>query len=110
MGYTNYWKQKKSFSDSEWKQIKDEYDYIKDVCNSIIIDQSKNDDEIVFNGINDNEHETFVLLKNVRTVAHYENEDLSFNFCKTAHKPYDMAVWHLLTFIKQYGIEISRDR
>jgi len=110
MGYTNYWEQEKSFSDNEWKQIKDEYDYIKQVCNSTIIDQTESDDEIVFNGVNEMEHETFILSKNVRTVADYEGENLAFNFCKTAHKPYDIAVWHLLTFIKQFGIKISRDR
>ena len=110
MGYTNYWKQKKSFNDSEWNDIKDEYDYIKDVCESIIIDESKKDDEIIFNGIGKMEHETFILSKNARTVAYYEGEDLSFNFCKTAHKPYDIAVWHLLTFCQKHGLKISRDR
>ncbi len=110
MGYSNYWKQKKSFSNPEWKEIKDEYDYIKEVCNSIIDDQTKDDDEIVFNGKGDEMCETFVLLKNARTVADYEGQDISFNFCKTRQFQYDIAVWHLLTFIKQYGIEISRDR
>ena len=62
MGYTNYWEQEKSFSDNEWKQIKDEYDYIKQVCNSTIIDQTESDDEIVFNGVNEMEHETFIFI------------------------------------------------
>ena len=110
MGYTNYWKQKKSFNDSEWNDIKDEYNYIKDVCESFIKDETEKDDEIIFNGIGKMEHETFILSKNARTVAYYEGEDLSFNFCKTAHKPYDIAVWHLLTFCQKYGLKISRDR
>jgi len=105
MGYTNYWKQKKSFNDSEWNDIKDEYDYIKDVCESIIIDESKKDDEIIFNGIGEIGHETFVLFKGAMS----RNGD-GFGFCKTAHKPYDIAVWHLLTFCQKHGLKISRDR
>ena len=60
MGYTNYWYQKKSFSENEWKRVKDEYDYIKEICEGIIIDESEkakkewklkdDDDVIVFNG------------------------------------------------------------
>ena len=45
MGYTNYWYQNKSFTDQEWKKIKEEYDYIKDVCQGIIIDETKSNDE-----------------------------------------------------------------
>ena len=41
MGYTNYWYQKKSFSENEWKRVKDEYDYIKEICEGIIIDESE---------------------------------------------------------------------
>ena len=57
MGYTNYWDQTKSFTDKEWKKVKDEYEYIKEICEDIIIDQTKEADEIVFNGIKDLSHE-----------------------------------------------------
>jgi len=115
MGYTNYWYQSKSFTDKEWKKVKDEYDYIKEICEGIVVDQTKNSDEIVFNGntIGNLDHETFVLAKNPRTEKSYEGENLSFNFCKTAEKPYDIAVWHLLFFTKKNTkalSEISRDR
>tara|TARA_R100000655_G_C2974830_1_gene190956 strand:+ start:105 stop:434 length:330 start_codon:yes stop_codon:yes gene_type:complete len=109
MGYSNYWKQEKSFDDSEWKQIKDEYELMKLELGEIQ-DQTESDDEIAFNGIGEEQCETFILSKNVRTVADFEGQDLSFNFCKTRELPYDLAVWHLLTFIKQFGIKISRDR
>jgi len=33
-------------------------------------------------------HETFIL----------EKKATDFSFCKTAQKPYDIYVWHLLTF------------
>ena len=113
MGYTNYWKQNKSFTDKEWKLVKDEYDYLKEVCEGINIDETKKTDEIVFNGIRKKEedHETFVLTKQFRK-PFYKGDNIKFNFCKTARKPYDLAVWHLLTFVKMIApnsIDIRRD-
>ena len=49
MGYTNYWEQTKAFTDQEWKTVKDEYNYIKEVCSNIITDESKSSNEIIFN-------------------------------------------------------------
>ena len=107
MGYTNYWHQHNDFTDTEWSQIKQEYEYIKEACETIIVDQSENKDEIIFNGmaIKGLDHETFYINK--------KNDRESFNFCKTARKPYDLAVWHLLYFINnETGAmkKISRDR
>ena len=31
MGYTNYIHQKRSFTDEEWKQVLQEYDYVKEI-------------------------------------------------------------------------------
>jgi hypothetical protein len=111
MGYTNYWHQHNDFTDTEWKQIKEEYEYIKEVSEGIIVDETKKTDEIVFNGKH-LDHETFVLNKNTNTKKDYEGQDLSFNFCKTARKPYDLAVWHLLCFVQRIcpDFAISRDR
>ena len=39
MGYTNYWHQHNDFTDIEWKQIQEEYDYITEVCEDIIVDE-----------------------------------------------------------------------
>jgi hypothetical protein len=116
MGYTNYWTQKKPFNNIQWNTIKKEYDYIKENFSDddgIIEDQTEKSDEIIFNGKSkDNlDHETFVLTKNFRK-PFYSGDDVKFNFCKTARKPYDLAVWHLLTFVKMIApnsIEIKRD-
>ena len=116
MGYTNYWTQKKPFNNSQWNIIKKEYDYIKENFSDddgIIEDQTIKSDEIIFNGKskNDQDHETFVLTKNFRE-PFYSGDDVKFNFCKTARKPYDLAVWHLLTFVKMIApnsIDIRRD-
>ena len=107
MGYTNYWTKKRSFTDDEWKRIKDEYEWIQEMGEDIIVDQSENKDEIMFNGmaIKGLDHETFYIDK--------KNDKKSFDFCKTNRKPYDLAVWHLLYFIyNETGAmkEISRDR
>ena len=91
MGYTNYWYQRRSFTDEEWSKVLDEYDYIKDVLGgSVIVDESKPEygfecKEIVFNGNPENksDHETFVLTKEAKTKPDYEGQDISFNFCKT---------------------------
>tara|TARA_R100001143_G_scaffold59491_1_gene58126 strand:- start:206 stop:529 length:324 start_codon:yes stop_codon:yes gene_type:complete len=106
MGYTNYWTNKRAFTNDEWKRVKDEYKWLKEMANVIIIDESKNDDEIIFNGNpkDEQDHETFYINK--------KNDKESFNFCKTARKPYDLAVWHLLYFINnETGAmkKISRD-
>jgi hypothetical protein len=94
MGYTNYWHNKRAFTNDEWKKVKDEYEWLKEMAEGIIIDESKNNDEIIFNGnsIGNLDHETFYISK--------KNNEPSFNFCKTARKPYDLIVWHLLYFIK----------
>ena len=106
MGYTNYWTNKRAFTDDEWKRVKDEYEWLKEMGEGIIVDESKNNDEIIFNGnsIGDLGHETFYINK--------KNDKESFSFCKTARKPYDLAVWHLLYFINnETGAmkKISRD-
>ena len=114
MGYTNYWHQHNDFTDIEWGQIKEEYNYIQEVCEGVIVDQSENKDEIIFNGmaIKGLDHETFILNKNTKIKKDYKEQDLSFNFCKTAMKPYDLAVWHMLCFVHRISPDfaISRDR
>ena len=113
MGYTNYWHQYNDFTDTEWKQIKDEFEYIKETIGDIIVDEST-DNIIKFNGIGDNGHEDFYLNRDARTPfdKSYEGQDVSFDFCKTNGKPYDIVVWHLLTFINRIcpNFAISRDR
>ena len=114
MGYTNYWHQHNDFTDIEWKQIKEEYDYVTEVCEDIIVDETITTDEIVFNGKGKYAHETFHLSKNAKPFnfkKDYEGQDTSFYFCKTAMKPYDIAVWNMLTFINRIcpSFSISRD-
>ena len=118
MGYTNYWTYKKPFDDNEWSKIKDEYDYIVENFDGEIIKNEtpvhKFNEYIRFNGIGENEHETFLLYKDFRQrEKYYKDMDIAFDFCKTNRKPYDLAVWHMLSFAKNVNddkIEIRRDR
>ena len=115
MGYTNYWTQRRPFDDTQWNQIKDEYAYmVENFGNIILEDQTEKPDEIVFNGLRKGnlDHETFYIAKNSDSYPRRE-KCYNPNFCKTNRKPYDLAVWHLLTFMVQVApecIEISRDR
>ena len=95
MGYTNYWTNKRAFTDDEWKRVKDEYEWLKEMGEGIIIDQTKLTSEIVFNGNpkDEQDHETFYINK--------ANVYDGFNFCKTARKPYDAVVATILVGIKK---------
>ena len=79
MGYTNYWTKKRSFTDDEWRRVKDEYEWLTEMGEEIIVDQSENKDEIMFNGmaIKGLDHETFYINK--------KNDQESFNFFILLH-------------------------
>tara|TARA_R100000995_G_scaffold44123_1_gene20672 strand:+ start:2527 stop:2901 length:375 start_codon:yes stop_codon:yes gene_type:complete len=113
MGYTNYWLQKKPFSDPQWKAIKAEYLYLieQNKVTKLFVDQTEDiDNDIVLNGVS--QYEPFYLSKKIKE-PRYEGDNVAFNFCKTAYLPYDLIVWHLLVFAKAVApgsITISRDR
>ena len=100
MGYTNYWECETDFTDEEWNAVCEEAQYMKEISNgynlenmfrtldSVDILKGKVINEICFNGVGDNGCETFYLT----------NKATSFSFCKTREMPYDIYVWHLLTF------------
>lgn len=103
MGYTHYFKQNKPVSNEQWeafeKDAKIVIDYVQknlgvvltsDDSNGIIL----NSERINLNGDSscDLDHETFYLTKDYR----------EFNFCKTARKPYDIAVCSLLLLAHEH--------
>ena len=122
MGYTNYIHQKRSFTDKEWEQIKQEFDYVKECARIIPIEQN-NPNIIAFNGKNQS-CETFWLCKNIEDyfndnhMGDYYKEEFDkkgyhFNFCKTRMFPYDIDVWYLYVIclnVSKDNIEINRDR
>ena len=111
MGYTHYWEQYRSFDDREWSEITK---YAKRICMSkegkaILGTEKKQPDrlliddlEIIFNvkAKFDQYHETFLLSKNKPKQPDWNKDAIAkgytFQFCKTARKPYDKFVTAIL--------------
>lgn len=107
MGYTHYFENVK-FSDANWKAFKTDVRKLYKTLDSVI--QRESDDkrkpfagthEVSFNGVGEEGHETFVMTQ----------ENGAFDFCKTARKPYDLAVCTVLMLASYYCEEglISSD-
>lgn len=104
MGYTHYMKQSRDFIPEEWDEIKKGAQFVVKECTKQGIelrleDDSEedpviNDDVIRFNGMEGNGHETFLVTRKI-----FE----SFNYCKTAGKPYDLAVTAILAITSYYS-------
>ena len=113
MGYTHYITTGKKISDKSFKSIKADIKkieaYMKKIGTPLFDGLGENlgvvytDDYIAFNGDDSKgeNHETFYLDKN----------DEGFSFCKTATKPYDLAVCLALLSIKKHepSVKISSD-
>jgi hypothetical protein len=110
MGYTHYFQQSKSVSDEQWEKITTDANKIistvKQQHISLISDDDNgimvNEKRINLNGVGSDSHETFYLPKH----------DTSFQFCKTARKPYDLAVCAILLVAHEHApgaYDISSD-
>ena len=121
MGYSNYIHQKRSFTDKEWKQVLQEYDYLKEIGNIKPVNP-ENKDTIIFNGKN-NSCESFYLEKNLENYfkgsmgeyykKQFDKKKYHFNCCKTRMWEYDLSVWYMyvaLNHISKDNITIWRDR
>tara|TARA_R100001015_G_C4606010_1_gene161063 strand:- start:662 stop:1045 length:384 start_codon:yes stop_codon:yes gene_type:complete len=102
MGYTNYWYQHRSFTDSEWKEIKSYF--VHRYCNTLYegrvdLETEITEDLIAFNGKGIEACESFILTKNLNKEPSRDGFK-HFNCCKTRVYPYDKVVWKLLKFIK----------
>ncbi len=116
MGYTHYWNQKRDVAENEWDCIKTGYHHMH-----ALLPLSKqgpilrgwdgngmpevNDNIIAFNGDASvgHDHETFRITRLM--------ED-DFTFCKTAIKPYDLAVMVMLLIVSECApgaFDISSD-
>lgn len=93
MGYTHYWDHLESFTDTEWEVITDKIRSVVNWCEGngiplryeydVDAPAQINDSEIRFNGEEQDGHETFMIKK---------VSSKNWDFCKTAGKPYDIAV------------------
>ncbi len=114
MGYTHYWEIKKELPKEQWEAFKDETCALLDdpSVSDIIGDARGNagfpritDTEVTFNGVGKKAHETFSID---RCAGRREHDKPTFNFCKTAYKPYDRYVVRVLLLAeKHFGDSIS---
>ena len=101
MGYTHYFTNKKA-SPKQWELFADTVTELIEastskICNGFGKDSPKIDDRcIAFNGDASKEldHETFSI----------DNENCTWDFCKTARKPYDEVVVASLIYGKHIGV------
>jgi len=91
MGYTHYWKSE-NLNEKKFKQaIKSMRLVLKQQKDILEIPKKRSSDSLSFNGIEEDGHEDFFLALN-----------LNFNFCKTARKPYDIAVVACLCILEHF--------
>tara|TARA_R100001129_G_scaffold172045_1_gene142467 strand:+ start:20 stop:553 length:534 start_codon:yes stop_codon:yes gene_type:complete len=117
MGYTHYWRQLRDFTDTEWQELTRLAKLITADGRGVLARHpydehalTIDDESIYFNGIGDEGHETFCITKKKRPKADYEEQEAydrqgAFEFCKTAHKPYDKYVVAVLCAL--YNIEVK---
>ena len=104
MGYTHYWTLQNGIEQSAWnKFLKVAREIITTAEEAgVLIEDNSAGSAIFINGVGEQSHETFVIT----------SEDVGFNFCKTAQKPYDSVVTAILILAKtvfKNDIEVSSD-
>ena len=111
MGYTHYFTQTRDFTDNEWIAIKAfSWNLLRNDDAKKVIDHKHdqkleiNNKTILFNGIKNDGHETFVLGKKIKPTSWKSRggcfkKGEEFQFCKTAYKPYDKYVVAVLCYI-----------
>jgi len=110
MGYTHYFTTKKNITLNQMKSISNDFRKIVPKLDVKLLHEYDrpdttpeiSEDVIIFNGAGEDGHETFVL----------DRTTFDFSFCKTAQKPYDLAVTTCLVIAKHYlkgEIDISSD-
>jgi len=124
MGYTHYWERNVSVENKEQygklaldaKKIvefaKAKGIKIADWEGETLDGDEWTESRFDLNGYRDESHESFIWQAIVREPSFMPNEGWSFDFCKTAHKPYDCVVTAILCRAKyHYGesVKISSD-
>lgn len=115
MGYTHYWTHRKRFTNAEWQEVCDDLTAIVacgwaegltvgtgcgesplPTASAIVMG-----DEVIFNGVGDDAHETFHVYQNRRPLDSWQKpSQRGWDFCKTARKPYDVAVTAALCYLE----------
>lgn len=115
MGYTHYFPHMRDFTDAEWEEIKTAAVAIIATAKIPLaweytepkMPPQVDAEQIRFNGVGENGHETFVVSRSLTKLAkrwdyyaeQYKERGYVFVFCKTALKPYDVVVTAVLSAI-----------
>lgn len=110
MGYTHYWTQVRDFTRKEWREVSaDIAEILKDAEHNQGIPLANaggepgtspefTSDYIYFNGLGDDSHETMCVHRKRPPKEEWQRKR-GTDFCKTAHKPYDLAVTAVLCYL-----------
>lgn len=110
MGYTHYWTQPKDYTVRDWKQIGEDIgailkdvQHVQGIALAWEYDQPGKQPEIGtevirFNGLGEDGHETFHISRERPDLQRWQTVKGSA-FCKTARKPYDIAVVACLAYL-----------
>jgi hypothetical protein len=120
MGYTHYWYKEPILSQKKWFDFANDFvkvlpHFYKELDNTTDQKFYINSDELFLNGVGKNSHETFWFPRAITDIKDYQKDDNStkvFEFCKTARKPYDIAVCCALIIAKKHfgaDIKVSSD-
>ncbi|UGY23790.1 hypothetical protein HU675_0038565 [Bradyrhizobium septentrionale] len=112
MGYTHYWTQKRDFTKTQWTEITADIkailahaQHVEGIVLAGAGGEGKTSpqfdaDAIMFNGLGDDSHETFVVHRKRPPLEEWQTPDRrGWDFCKTARKPYDRAVVACLCYL-----------
>ena len=93
MGYTHYWTLGNGIEQADWDKFLVGARQIIETADAagIALQDDSAGAAIFINGVGANAHESFVIT----------SEDVGYNFCKTAQKPYDTVVTAILIHLKQ---------
>lgn len=124
MGYTSYWRRPKKLPARRFKLAAEDcrrvVEHLAREQGFGLTDDSEegglppplfSPDEVRFNGVGEEGHETFIILRQIEPDEWRRPErGLYFEFCKTARKPYDLAVCAaLIVFARHFGEKFRVD-
>lgn len=116
MGYTHYWYKQPKLDPCKFAEFISDVEKL--VRASGVEVQADSDEEsppeikpdhVRFNGVKEAGHETFYFDRDADRVR---QDGRSFDFCKTAHKPYDVLVTAVLVAAKKHfgpDIQVTSD-
>jgi hypothetical protein len=110
MGYTHYFTQKRRFTNAEWQAVKTDVARIIESAESLQVRfdgvqlpnvaKVEAGEVISFNGVGDDAHEDFWLAQERPARQSWQDAGThGFQFCKTARKPYDIAVAAVVLYL-----------